>query len=379
MGSHPHFTPSEFAGRIDRLRSRMRTAEVDIALFDELESMAWLSGYANSENRWRCVAIPLEGKPFYLIRALDAGPCRSRIWFDNVITFRDWEDPMPVLAQALDKEGFASNRIGINLSSYCLPVARFEAMKRALPQAQFVNLGAIIDELRLIKSSAEIELMRKAARIADEALRSAAAECVRGGSQREPAKAAMGIFLDRGADADRAGIVSRARSWDFLHAHSDDEALAEGDVVHLEIVPRVGNYSARVMRCVVIGKPADQIRQTAEQLASLQDAQITAMKPGAIAEEVDAILRSGLLASGLRESVDHITGYTLGYYSHATPHTSDFTRMFCPGEKWRLEPNMTFHMYASAGGVSFSETVLVTSTGVERLTRLPRTLIVNPP
>jgi Xaa-Pro aminopeptidase len=377
MGNHPHFTPDEFAGRIARLRSHMSTTGVDVVLFDELESMAWLSGYANSENRWRCVAIPLRSEPFYLIRALDARPCQSRIWFDTVITFRDWEDPMPVLAHALDKRGFASARIGINQSSYCLPVARFEAMKRALPHAHFVDLGPIIDELRLIKSPAEIGLMRKAASIADEALRAAAAECVPGGSQRAAAKAAMATFLDRGADPDRAGIVSRARSWDFLHAHSDDEILAEGDVVHLEIVPRVGNYSARVMRCAVIGEPTDQIRLTAKELASIQDAQIAAMKPGAVAKEVDAILRNGLLASGLRESVDHITGYTLGYYSHATPHTSDFTRIFCPDANWRLEPNMTFHMYASAASVSFSETVLVTSGGAERLTRLPRALIVN--
>jgi Xaa-Pro dipeptidase len=132
------------------------------------------------------------------------------------------------------------------------------------------------------------------------------------------------------------------------------------------------------MRCATVGKPSAQLMQIAGQLADIQDAQIAAMNPGALAEEVDAVLRSGLLSSGLRKSVDHITGYTLGYYSHATPHTSDFTRMFCPGANWRLEPNMTFHMYASAGGVSFSETVLVTSAGAERLTQLPRTLIVNP-
>ena len=378
MGSHPYFTIEEFSARIFRLRNRMRAMDIHIALFDELESMAWLSGYANSENRWRCVAVPLEGNPFFLIRALDAGPCRTRIWFPDVIAFKDWEDPLPVLAEALDVRGLAAARVGVNLGSYCLPVGRYDAMKRALPRAQFVDLGAVVDELRLIKSPTEIGLMRKAAAIADNALLRAAAECVRGGSQRAASKAAMSAFLDAGAEPDRAGIVSRAQSWDFLHANPDDAPLVEGDVVHLEIVPRVGNYSARVMRCATVGKPSALLMQIAGQLADIQDAQIAAMKPGALAEDVDAVLRSGLLSSGLRKSVEHITGYTLGYYSHATPHTSDFTRMFCPGANWRLEPNMTFHMYASAGGVSFSETVLVTSAGAERLTQLPRTLIVNP-
>ena len=75
--------------------------------------------------------------------------------------------------------------------------------------------------------------------------------------------------------------------------------------------------------------------------------------------------------------LDSISGYTLGFYSHAGPRTSDFTRIFHPGATWRLEPQMVFHMYASAQGASFSETVLVTDQGPERLTRLPRTLIIN--
>ena len=112
-------------------------------------------------------------------------------------------------------------------------------------------------------------------------------------------------------------------------------------------------------------------------LRDLQDRQIAAMQPGALAEDVDAILRQGLITSGMRESFDNISGYTLGFYAGAGPRTSDFTRIFHPGAKWRLEPQMVFHMYASAQGVSLSETILVTDQGPERLTQLPRTLIVN--
>ena len=80
---------------------------------------------------------------------------------------------------------------------------------------------------------------------------------------------------------------------------------------------------------------------------------------------------------GLRETFDNITGYTLGYYSHATTHTSDFTRIFHPQAEWCLEPGMVFHMYVSAAGASFSETVLVTEKGAERLTRTPRRLLAG--
>jgi Xaa-Pro dipeptidase len=149
-------------------------------------------------------------------------------------------------------------------------------------------------------------------------------------------------------------------------------------VVHIELTPRVSGYSARLMRCAVVGPPSTELAAAAALLRELQDRQIAAMQPGALAGDVDAILRQALVASGMRQTFDNISGYTLGFYANAGPRTSDFTRCFHPGATWRLEPQMVFHMYASAQGASLSETVLVTDQGPERLTRLSRDLIINP-
>jgi Xaa-Pro aminopeptidase len=376
-GRHPCFDAAEFAARIARLRSAMRAAGADVALFDEIEAMTWLSGYGNSANRWRCVGVPVDGDPFFLIRALDATPCRQRSWIEHVPTFRDWEDPMPVLARELAARRLATGRIGLDFESYGMSIARFARLRAALPDARFVDLGPLVWELRLIKSPAEIALLRRAAEIADEAMRRAAAACVRGGTQRDAAKAAAVAFIELGAEPGSPGPISSGRGWDFLHGHLEEGALAEGDVVHIELIPRFAGYSARLMRCAVVGTPPPPLVESAEALRQLQDRQIAALKPGAVAEDVDAILRQGVLAQGLRSSFDNISGYTLGFYSHAGPRTSDFTRTFHPGARWTVAPGMVFHMYASAAGASFSETVLVTEAGPERLTRLPRTLIIN--
>ena len=376
-GGHPHFGTAEFGRRIASLRRRMREAGADIALFDEIEAMTWLSGFGNSENRWRCVGVPLDGEPFFLIRALDAGPCRQRTWITDVPTFRDWEDPMAVLHEVLARKGLQAAAIGLDFGSYCMPLSRFARMKEALPDARFVDLGNVVWELRLAKSEAEVDLLRRAAGVADQAMVRAAAACVRGATQRDAAKAAVTAYVELGADPSQPGPISAGRGWDFLHGHLDDTPLAEGDVVHIELTPRVSGYSARLMRCAVVGTPARELEAAAVLLRDVQDMQIAAMQPGAVAEEVDAILRQGLIDSGLRPSFDNISGYTLGFYSHAGPRTSDFTRIFHPGARWRLAPQMVFHMYASAQGASFSETVLVTDNGPERLTRLPRTLIIN--
>jgi Xaa-Pro dipeptidase len=110
----------------------------------------------------------------------------------------------------------------------------------------------------------------------------------------------------------------------------------------------------------------------AEKLISIQDEQFAQMKPGVKANAIDEIVRRGLMGASLRGSYPNITGYTVGYFPLSTPRTSDFTRVFQPDSEWVLEAGMTFHMYVSASGLAFSETVLITSDGMERLTRAPR-------
>ncbi len=366
------FTQAEMLSRVASLQARMAQQGTTLALFDEMEAMFWLSGYANSENRWRACLVPAVGEPFFVIRALDAAALRDRTWLTDIVTYRDWDDPMSVLAEAIRARGFGEATIGSDHYSYGMPVARFSRLQRALPHACFVDIGRVTWELRLNKSPAEIALLRRAAAVADLAIAETAAVCRPGASQRNAVAAAIDCYLANGADPGPAGPITAGRGWDFLHRHLSEEPLTTGDIVHLELTPRVEGYSARIMRCVVVGGASTEQHATAERIHSLQDAQIAAMHPGTAAREIDALLRVPMLRDGLRPSFDNISGYTLGYYHPATPHTSDFTRCFHPEADWRLEAGMVFHMYASAHGLSFSETVLVTPDGPERLTRTPR-------
>jgi Xaa-Pro dipeptidase len=376
MAPHPHFTSEEFSDRVAGLRAGLREAEVAIGLFDEIEAMTWIAGYGNSENRWRCVGVPVDGAPFFLIRALDAGPCRARSWIEDVPTFRDWDGPAAALASVLAGRGLDAARIGLDYGSYAMTARRLEELRAALPRATFVDLGPLVSTLRLYKSPAEIDLIRRAAGIADGALARAASTCVPGATQRDVARAVQNALLDLGADPGLPGPISAGSGWDFLHAHMRDGPLSPGDVVHVEVVPRIGGYGARIMRCITVGDaPSPDLAQACAVLADIQDRQIAAMRPGARADAVDAVLRDGVIAAGLRETYDNITGYTLGLYAAQTPRTSDFTRIFHPGADWILSPGMVFHMYAAAAGASLSETVLITDNGAERLTRTPRTLL----
>jgi Xaa-Pro dipeptidase len=373
----PAFPPEEYADRLAAVRAVMLRRDVDVLLVDQAEHLAYLTGFDRSATLYQACVVPREGEPVMVLRRLDEPAFRERTWLSGCVTFADTEDPMGVVARVLRDREWADRRIGLELDSHYLTVARCRRLAAALPDATPVDFSGVLWELRLRKSAREIEYLRAAARIADAALREAVEAAGPGVSERVAAAAASRAFVLLGADNGRAGIVTSGPRSGSLHGTLGDRTLQPGDILHLELVPQVQGYSARIMRPTVIGPPSPEQASAARQLVEIQDRQLAAMKPGTPARDVDAICREGVVAAGLRERYENATGYTLGYYAAWGPRSSDFTRVFLPTAGWLLEPGMVFHMYCAAQGMAFSETVLVTDGGAERLTRSERRLFVR--
>ncbi len=369
------FPVEEYDERLGRLRAFMSERELNAVIVDECEMLHYFTGFAISENLYRAAVIPLSGSPVMVVRRLDEQPFLNAAWFENRRAFVDTDDPVRVLADVLGDVGAAKGRIGLDLNSYCMPVARFRHLEHALPEAEFVDMNDVFRPMRLLKSDREIEMIRKASAIADKAMMRAIGAAVPGTSSRQAAAEASKAFVELGADFGRTGPITVGRGWNFMHGKLSDDPLEPGDILHIELVPKVSGYCARLMRPAVMGKPTGEVADAVAELISLQDRQFAAMKPGANAGEVDAILRDGAVKAGLRPDYVNNTGYTLGYYFEQAPRTSDFTRVFTKGADWTLEAGMTFHMYTSASaGVAISETIHVTMDGAERLTKSERRL-----
>jgi Xaa-Pro aminopeptidase len=348
------FPQDEYAERLVRLRAVMAERGIDAVIADECEMLHYFTGFTISENLYRCVVIPKAGTPTMVVRKLDEQPFVDTAWFDKRRAFADIEDSVAVTAEVLKTEG--AHAVGLDMNSYCMTAKRFQRLQAQLPGARFVDLSDVMRALRLNKSPREIEVLKKAAHVADEAMRRCIAATVPGASSR-------------------TGPITVGRGWNFLHGKPTTEPLRPGDILHVELVPKVQGYCARLMRPAVMGEPSAELSDAAARLIEIQDRQIAAMVPGAEARAVDAILREGAVKAGLRPDYVNNTGYTLGYYFEQAPRTSDFTRLFTAEADWTLEPGMVFHMYTSAAaGVAFSETVWVSADGPVRLTQLERKL-----
>lgn len=369
------FPIEEYQERLKRLRATMAARDLDAVIADESEMLHYFTGFAISENLYRAAVIPREGNPTMIVRKLDEQPFLNAAWFENRRAFVDTDNPVEILGEVLRESVAAGGRVGLDMNSYCMPVTRFCHLESIMPDTEFIDMNDVFRPMRLQKSPREIDVLKKAAAVADKAMVRAIAAAKPGMSSRQAAAVASKAFVELGADFGRTGPITVGRGWNFMHGKLSDDPLQPGDVLHIELVPKVNGYCARLMRPAVMGPPSSEVQDATAALIALQDQQFAAMKPGASAGEVDAILRDGAVKAGLRPDYVNNTGYTLGYYFEQAPRTSDFTRVFTKDAEWKLETGMTFHMYTSASaGVAISETIHVTTHGAERLTQLERRL-----
>jgi Xaa-Pro dipeptidase len=370
------FSIEEYQQRMTAVRSAMAERGADVVIVDETEHLAYLTGFGPSATMYQACLIPRDGTPIMVLRRLDEPTFLERTWLTDYVTFGDAEDPVAVVTATLAEQGWSTKRIGLELDSNYLTARRYLEFVAALPQATIVDFSRVLWEQRLRKSPAEIEFLRRAARVADEAMIRAISAVGEGVSERAAAIAASRAFLELGADGSHVGRIASGGRTGSLHGALRDHRLARGDVIHLELCPQINGYSARLMRPAVVGVPDTDQAKTARLLIEIQDKQLAALRPGIPATEVDRITRNGVVAAGLRESYDNATGYTLGYYGTPYPaRSSDFTRILIPTADWLLESGMVFHLYTSARGLAFSETVLITEAGHERLTCSERRLL----
>ncbi|WP_208180314.1 Xaa-Pro peptidase family protein (plasmid) [Sinorhizobium medicae] len=371
------FDSDEFRVRVGRLIEELKNRDLDAVILDDGEATSYYFGIDPHQSFYRAGAITSSGEAFFVLRALDKDVCREQTWVTDMVGHPDWEDPLEHIVRKLREYGVANGRIGVDYGSHALTIRAFNVLRKALPEASLVDIDGLPWLLRLRKSDAEVEKMRKASAIADATFRDLSANICPGMTERDLVRMTVESYVRHGGDATYAGtmVIRREDELDILHGHLNDGVIEAGDVLHVEVIPRFQGYGARLMRPMVLGDAPDSLRSIASNLLELQDSQFAAMKPGVKACDVDRILREGVLSAGLRNEYPNITGYTMGYYPDFTVRPSDFNRVLLPTSEWTFEEGMVFHMYTSAKGIGFSETVLITASGCERLTNIERQIL----
>jgi Xaa-Pro dipeptidase len=259
--------------------------------------------------------------------------------------------------------GVGTGRIGLVGDGY-MPLAIFRDLTQCLPDAEIIPATHIVEGQRLIKSPAEIEAMRMAARLTENATQAGFHALKEGVSELEILSVCVRSMLEGGADEPAfTAQVSFGEMTEVCMAPASRNTLRRGDMVMFDMGCLYEHYVGDLSRTRVLGAPTAEQRKIYDLVLAAQDAAIDFVRPGVTAHEVDSVARDILSRAGYGEFFNHWLGRGEGLDLHERPFVEQ-------GDSMALRPGMVFSVepgiyIPGVGGARAEEMVLVTDSGHE--------------
>jgi len=374
------FPMVEYDRRLADLRDRMATAGIDAMLTTTPENICYLTGFDSPGHYWfQGLVVPLDGEPFGYSRLLETSGVEADTWIERNIGYHDSDDIITGLAGQLLADGYGDATLAIERECWFFPATFQERLFNAMPDTTFVDASGIVEAGRLIKSTYEIDLIKRAAAMGDRAIQAGLSALAVGASENDVAAKIMSELIIAGSHWPAiVPFVASGERGAIGHATWKGRELRGGDTVFLELAGCLHRYHAPQMRTAVMGKADPEICEAFNVVSESFDVAMKAIRPGVSAGEVDRVCRAYIAGAGFGENQGSRTAYSVGISLPPDWGEGNILSMK-PGEGTLLAQNMTFHLLPwvqipGKGGVGCTETIRVTADGAERLTCSPRVL-----
>ena len=386
------FSDAEYYARHQKVRKAMEKAGIDVLIATDPSNQAWLTGYDGwSFYVHQAVIVTQEGDPFWWGRLQDANGAKRTVYMglDHIFGYAEsyiqstTSHPMQDLAERLKALGFEKARIGVELENYYYSAKAHSELVSALPMAKFLDATALVNWQRAVKSDAEIDFIKRAAKITDRIIMTAIEGAEVGRAKNTLvadilADQVRGVGEDWGDYAAIVPLLPSGSDAAASHLTWDGRQMKEGEATFFELSGCYRRYHAPLSRTVFLGKPPQFMRDAAEALTAGLNAGIEAAKPGARACDVANALQVEMDKIGIDRKGARC-GYPIGL--SYPPDWGERTYSLRASDDTRLEPGMTFHfmpgLWMDDWGLETTETILITPTGAEALCSIERKLFVK--
>jgi Xaa-Pro aminopeptidase len=353
--------------RADRLTAALDARELDALLVSDLVNLRYLTGYTGSNG---VALVGLHDLRRFVTDFRYVEQAEQQVTgFDRLAGENDLLEEVVAALPAGDlRLGFDEEHVSVRT---------FDRLRELLPaRVELAPGGGLVEQLRVVKEPGEVELIRAAAELADEALRRTLAEGLAGRTERAVALALEQHMRLLGAQRPSFdSIVAHGAHGALPHASPRDVELAAGTLVTVDWGAELDGYCSDCTRTYAVGEePGGRAREVYELVAEAQLAGLAAVDAGADGKDVDAAARGVIEAAGLGERFGHGLGHGVGMEIHEAPRLSkSSTSTLDAGHVVTVEPGVYL---PGELGVRIEDLVLVTLGGREVLNGLPKDLTV---
>ncbi len=353
-------TPST---RVDAVLAAVAERELDGLLVSNLVNIRWLTGFTGSNA------------------AAVVGPAQRRF----VTDFRYLSQVAEQIDPAWDREinsdllkrvaaGLPDGPFTLGFDDADLSVKQHAQLAEHLGEdVELVPAGGILEDLRAVKDAAEIDAIRAATKVADEAFEEVVSAGIVGRTERDVALDLEIAMRRRGASgASFAPIVAAAEHGALPHAVPRDVPIPANTLVVIDWGAQLDGYASDCTRTVATGELDPRDRDVYELVLRAQEAALEAVRPGPTGREVDAIARTIIDEAGHAEHFGHGLGHGVGMEVHEGPRLSKQGKdPLAAGNIVTVEPGV---YVPGAVGVRIEDLVVVTAQGREVLTGISKAL-----
>lgn len=279
-----------------------------------------------------------------------------------------------IIPKEVSKQVELHNVKSVAFEKDAMVYALYEQYKQAL-NVDFVPVSGVIEKIRLIKTPEEINIIKVACEIADQAFSHILTFIKPGITELDVSNELEFFMRKQGATSSSFDIIVASGLRSALpHGVATSKVIEKGDFVTLDFGALYNGYISDITRTIAVGQPSDKLVEMYNVVLESQKLAVDKVGPNMTGIEADAIARDYLKSKGYGEAFGHSTGHGIGLEVHEGPGLSFRSETV-------LEPNMVVTIEPGVylpgiGGVRIEDDIVITKAGNEVLTHSPKELII---
>jgi len=305
---YKRFPRIEYENRWERARKLIADNGLDVLLITEPNNYTYFSGGHRdfSFSRPMVMVLPREKDPVVMVHDLFDASQHRESWVEDIRSYSSISGfPVELLKNVCSDLGINAGRIGAELGReqrLGLPYNDFVKITKELPNAQFIDASDILWELRMIKSEAEIDYLRKACEISSRAFEKCFKKLRPGMSEKEATKILYDATVEEGGSSVWVVINSGPYNYDsgFL-PHPGNYTLEKGNMLWFDTGCHYNGYASDFSRMAAIGDPSDEQKKMYEIVDSVTRKCVEAIRPGIKASDLSRLCNTEFEKAGIKE------------------------------------------------------------------------------